>query len=258
MEVHAHTHTPRKKWTHYFWEFLMLFLAVFCGFLAENQREHIVEGHRAKEYAKALLSDMRLDTGEIRRGIAVTKLTISAIDSIVSNSGKLTNKNTVPAAVYYYSRFISYSYRMDWSRATMDQLIQSGNLRYFRNKDLVSLINTYYYVQNVIAAQNLIDGGHRDKTMELRNSILINSYYAEFSKKGLDFAGLQTTLMPADFFDTRDLPIQKNGELQMDKYLNYLIDRKVRLSDIASHFYQQANKIALEIIETLLAEYKLK
>ena len=32
MEVHAHTHTARKKWTHYFWEFLMLFLAVFCGF----------------------------------------------------------------------------------------------------------------------------------------------------------------------------------------------------------------------------------
>jgi hypothetical protein len=28
MEVHAHTHTERKKWTHYFWEFLMLFLAV--------------------------------------------------------------------------------------------------------------------------------------------------------------------------------------------------------------------------------------
>ena len=30
MEVHAHTHTARKKWTHYFWEFLMLFPAVFC------------------------------------------------------------------------------------------------------------------------------------------------------------------------------------------------------------------------------------
>ena len=46
MEVHHHahlasgeTHTSRKKWTHYLWEFLMLFLAVFCGFLAENQRE---------------------------------------------------------------------------------------------------------------------------------------------------------------------------------------------------------------------------
>ena len=36
MEILARSHTPRKKWTHYFWEFLMLFLAVFCGFLAEN------------------------------------------------------------------------------------------------------------------------------------------------------------------------------------------------------------------------------
>ncbi|MFZ9388696.1 MAG: hypothetical protein ACO25B_12520 [Chitinophagaceae bacterium] len=25
MEVHQHTHTPRKKWTHYFREFPMLF-----------------------------------------------------------------------------------------------------------------------------------------------------------------------------------------------------------------------------------------
>jgi hypothetical protein len=54
MEVHQHTHTPRKKWTHYFWEFLMLFLAVFCGFLAENQREHMIENKRAKQLAKYL------------------------------------------------------------------------------------------------------------------------------------------------------------------------------------------------------------
>jgi hypothetical protein len=52
MEVHAHTHTARKKWTHYFWEFLMLFLAVFCGFLAENYREHYVEHQRASTTCK--------------------------------------------------------------------------------------------------------------------------------------------------------------------------------------------------------------
>ena len=51
MEVHAHTHTARKKWTNYFWEFLMLFLAVFCGFLAENQREHMIE-HRKEQHEK--------------------------------------------------------------------------------------------------------------------------------------------------------------------------------------------------------------
>ena len=42
MEVHHHAHDPaephhKKNWKSYFWEFLMLFLAVFCGFLAEYQ-----------------------------------------------------------------------------------------------------------------------------------------------------------------------------------------------------------------------------
>ena len=33
MEVHHHAHHEGKKnWKTYFWEFLMLFLAVFCGF----------------------------------------------------------------------------------------------------------------------------------------------------------------------------------------------------------------------------------
>ena len=48
MEVHHHAHTARKKWTHYFWEFLMLFLAVFCGFMAEYQLEHTIEHQREK------------------------------------------------------------------------------------------------------------------------------------------------------------------------------------------------------------------
>jgi len=52
MEVHHHSHTSRKKWTHYFWEFFMLFLAVFCGFLAENEREHYVESKREKIYTE--------------------------------------------------------------------------------------------------------------------------------------------------------------------------------------------------------------
>ena len=56
MEVHAHTHTSRKKWTHYFWEFLMLFLAVFCGFLAENFREHQIEDKRTIRYAKQFIA----------------------------------------------------------------------------------------------------------------------------------------------------------------------------------------------------------
>ncbi len=64
MEVHKHPHhvTHKKKWGEYLLEFLMLFLAVFLGFIAENQREHIVEHQREKKFARRLLSDLRQDS----------------------------------------------------------------------------------------------------------------------------------------------------------------------------------------------------
>ena len=72
MEVHHHSqpsdpdiHRGRKKWTHYFWEFLMLFLAVTLGFLVENQREHYIENVRAKEFSKSLVQDLQNDTTAI-------------------------------------------------------------------------------------------------------------------------------------------------------------------------------------------------
>jgi hypothetical protein len=58
MEVHAHSHTARKKWTHYFWEFLMLLLAVFCGFLAEYQLEHKIEMDRELQIINSLVADL--------------------------------------------------------------------------------------------------------------------------------------------------------------------------------------------------------
>ena len=56
MEVHAHSHSHEKNWRSYFWEFLMLFLAVFCGFLAENQREHNIEKKELRNFYKACCS----------------------------------------------------------------------------------------------------------------------------------------------------------------------------------------------------------
>ena len=45
MEVHHHGHVhEKKKWKEYLFQFLMLFLAVFCGFLAEYQLEQVLTG----------------------------------------------------------------------------------------------------------------------------------------------------------------------------------------------------------------------
>ncbi len=97
MEVHQHSHTPRKKWTHYLWEFLMLFLAVFCGFLAENFREHQVEKERGKQYILSLYEDLKTDTARLNYIIAydVAKIeglkNMSACYDTVSKNLKATS-----------------------------------------------------------------------------------------------------------------------------------------------------------------------
>src|SRR5678815_2849382 len=137
MEVHAHSHSARKKWTHYFWEFLMLFLAVFCGFLAENIREHKVEHNRAKEYARGLITDLGIDTLQLHQLIEQNKKVLTSMDSVSSivHSGIIDNK--VRGSFYLYSQLGCFSPTVVWSNASLIQLIQSGNLRYFRNIELV-------------------------------------------------------------------------------------------------------------------------
>jgi hypothetical protein len=62
MEVHHHAHHGGKKnWKSYIWEFVMLFLAVFCGFLAEWRLEQVIENHREEEYVHSMVEDINAD-----------------------------------------------------------------------------------------------------------------------------------------------------------------------------------------------------
>src|ERR1700688_1880866 len=51
MEVHHHPdlHHKRKNFKEYFLEFLMIFLAVTMGFIAENVREYITDGQKERQ-----------------------------------------------------------------------------------------------------------------------------------------------------------------------------------------------------------------
>src|SRR5574339_585263 len=106
MEVHAHTHTPRKKWTHYFWEFLMLFLAVFCGFLAENEREHFVERRREIQFMKMMLEDLKHDTTELSRVSRFISRGLKSMDTCI-NILFLTKLSSKEIVDYY--RLVPFS-----------------------------------------------------------------------------------------------------------------------------------------------------
>ena len=68
MEVQKHPHhvTHKKKWGEYLLEFFMLFLAVFLGFVAENQREHNVEHEREEKYIQSLSCELASDITKLQ------------------------------------------------------------------------------------------------------------------------------------------------------------------------------------------------
>ena len=144
MEVHHHPdlHHKPKKWKEYFLEFLMIFLAVFLGFIAENIREHVVENDRAKEYAKSLVQDLQNDTTSINVHIKSGKIYNAITDSLfnLSNS-RLEGRNA--AKFSFYTRFMYWTSPLSWNRATFEQIKNSGNLRYFKNNQLLEKLMKY-------------------------------------------------------------------------------------------------------------------
>ena len=130
MEVHSHTHTPRKKWTHYFWEFMMLFLAVTLGFFVENEREHYIEKTRARELAKNLLEDLKSDTASMHQISRIRSEKILTIDTLLSDMRNYPASANIPKI---YQHVYSIIYKIHFKRAdgTVNQLKNSGYLRYF-------------------------------------------------------------------------------------------------------------------------------
>jgi hypothetical protein len=143
MEIHAHAHTPGKKWTHYLWEFLMLFLAVFCGFLAENQREHMVEHQREKQYMASLLSDLAADTNVLSSGIPLKLRRIGAIDSVFQFFNEHPDGKTITGKLFRTIRRTNFDARFTRNIITINQLKNAGGMRLIRNRQVSDSISSY-------------------------------------------------------------------------------------------------------------------
>ncbi|CAN5324243.1 hypothetical protein BH11BAC5_BH11BAC5_12200 [soil metagenome] len=158
MEVHHHTHAAhgKKNWKTYTWEFLMLFLAVFCGFLAEYQLEHVIEHQREKEYANALYTELSDDST-----VAANKLSnrldkekdMDYLSSYFRDSS-LTDlpKKFYPA--YTTSLYLINTYTFEPKDGILNQLKNSGSMRYFKSIALQKLLGDISVNINNIRQRN--------------------------------------------------------------------------------------------------------
>ena len=253
MEVHTHSHSPRKKWTHYLWEFLMLFLAVTLGFFVENQREHFVENTRANEYAISLLEDLQKDTIEILDVMREDKIILACFDSISSIVHQGLENNNVPGSFYYYCNTGTSSPTVGWNDATLVQITQTGSLRYFKNSDLIKKISFYFSQIDYVRGLNNADRNLREKTMEIRSKILNNYYYSHFSSYSTEsWRNVPDTLMNSLF------PLQTTDANMLNEFANSYENRRRLLILEMNKVYPSSIRNARELMEVLKIEYHLE
>jgi len=182
MEVHHHSHTERKKWNHYVWEFLMLFLAVFCGFLAENQREHLIEHKREKEYIRSMVEDLRLDTVEFAIESNDREAAIIMFDSLIILLKKEQRTPFEQQRIYYLARMsIRLSTFPLLNNKAYEQMKSSGNLRLIHNEEIANKITKYYFSSNDISLNVMQTLPRLQSLIEAQGKVLDGTVFHEMT-----------------------------------------------------------------------------
>ena len=184
MEVHHHTHHP-KKWKEYISEFLMLFFAVFLGYMSEYYLEYKAERHKEHDYLVSMVEDLKEDTAEIvSKNYAMDQVKRSG-DKII----QLVYKNNWSSydidSLYINSIFItSRIVGVNFTTGTIDQLKNAGGFRLIRNSQIVKKISQYEQYKNTIKLQQDALFEKWNSVHNIQNSLMHFKVYSLLNKPG--------------------------------------------------------------------------
>lgn len=249
MEVHPHTHTERKKFTHYLWEFLMLFLAVFCGFLAENFREHVVEHNREKQYIESMVNDLKTDSAGIQNVIKRNKRQVSGFDSLLQNIYHRPYTDSSLRTLYYLKEtYTLVRSLMIFSNGTISQLKYSGGLRLIRDKVAADSIVNYDMLTAWVEGQGEGVDFSGKKLLDLSVKIFDGENVLDYNSSS-NYRDILSS--------NKKFPLLTNDERLIKEYANLAKFKK----DVIINYIRQL--IILEnripgIIQFLKKEYHLK
>ena len=122
----------------------MLFLAVFCGFLAEYFLEHKIEKDKELQFIQSLTSDLQDDVVALDAMISFDRVAVGQLDTLMYllNDPGLAKQNG--DQLYYLARVGPRSQPFANNSRTFDQLRNSGGFRLFTNTEASNNIMVYY------------------------------------------------------------------------------------------------------------------
>ena len=255
MEVHHHAHDPaaphhKKNWKSYFWEFLMLFLAVFCGFLAEYQLEHKIESDREKQYSKTLYEDLKADTAILNGSLRETNFVIPKVDSFryLVHTKAIDD---IPSGIwYYYGRFGTRNIAASLQNATLQQLVSSGGLRYFKKQNVVYAIAAYDQATRDINNSGDAQLTTLNEVLKARNQIF-DSWYMD------EIMSLTVSSSKVDSFKQTSPPLLSRKKEDFIQYASFCQVRSFNIKRLVERLAIALNK-AEKLMLLLKKEYHLK
>ena len=247
MEVHHHPEVEKKGFKEYLLEGLMIFLAVFMGFIAENIREHIADRNRETEYMESLVKDLKLDTAVLGRADYLKEQRVSAIDSILTYFSRNMNARKIPVSMFRQMRRSQWDMFFIHHSGTIDQLKNSGGLRLIRKKQVIDSIEMYYQLV---------------QRSESRNSVYFDNQQASYAISEKLWNAADNIKNLRDYYLTQK-PYPDTGFTTINTaYLNEYLNNLVRVRVIAGNdritFTIDLKNAASRLIRLIQKEYKLE
>lgn len=189
MEVHHHGHGGhgKKSWRSYFWEFVMLFLAVFCGSLAEYKLEHKIEHDREEQYILSMIEDLKEDTTKMSLNIPAKEIRIAAFDSLMENINSDIRTDSSLRALYYFVRkYAGARNDVVFTRRTIEQLKHAGGLRLIRNSAASDSIIMYSEASDLCERQGESMAFVQRELMNLSVSLFDLEYVKDYDRGNIN------------------------------------------------------------------------
>ena len=217
MEVHHHPRAENKKFKEYFFEFIMIFLAVTLGFIAENIREGFIEHRMRKEYIFSFYEDLKADTARIAAIIAKDEAKLNGLSDIAECYDTISNNFGSASCMIRLFQNSTTNYPFQITDRTLNQLANAGGFRLLPKEDADSITKYQSNFNRLVNYQSTVFQEAQDN---VRNTyaVLVNfkanaQMLKPKKRQGLSFIYEEVTA-----------PILASGDKSMlNKYFNQLL-----------------------------------
>jgi hypothetical protein len=248
MEVHHHPHAAKKNFKEYFLEFIMIFLAVTLGFIAENIREGFVDRRMQKEYIFSFYEDLKTDTARIAVIINKDEVKMNGLSNVENCYDTVLNNPHSASCMIKLFQNSTTNYPFQITDRTLNQLANAGGFRLLKKEDADSITKYQSNFYRLVNFQSTVFQESQDNVRNTHNLLVNFKANAQMLKpkqrQGILFIYEDVTA-PVLFSNDKALLNKYFNELLLyDKVTNgeqlqlkSLLDNQIRLIDYFKNKY---------------------